>query len=71
MRSRRPRTGASYALGWLAVLIVVTLGRPEGDFALVSDLEGYALLFAGFPLVFVGVLSLAAGTAPRGGGAAR
>jgi hypothetical protein len=71
IRSRRPRTAASYALGWLAVLLAVTLGRPEGDFALASDVEGYALLIAGLPMLLVAIVSLAGGRGPRSGGAAR
>jgi hypothetical protein len=59
MCSTRPRTAASYSVGWLAVLALVVAGRPEGDFALAGDVEGYALLGAGFMLVLVGVVSVA------------
>jgi hypothetical protein len=71
IRSRRPGTAASYVLGWLAVLVLVALGRPEGDYALASDFEGYALLVSGLPLVLVGIVSLAGGRGSRAGGAAR
>ena len=71
LRSPRRRTAASYVLGWLAVLVVVVLGRPEGDYALASDFEGYALLVAGLPLMLVGILSLAGGRSSRDDGAAR
>ena len=71
VRSRRPRTAASYVVGWLAVLVLAALGRPEGDFALASDLEGYALLVAGLPLLLVGIVAVAGGRGPRTGGAAR
>ncbi|MDX6302893.1 MAG: hypothetical protein QOF53_4107 [Nocardioidaceae bacterium] len=69
--SRRPRTAASYVLGWLAVLVLAALGRPEGDYALASDFEGYALLVAGLPLMLVGILSLAGVRGSRDEGAAR
>jgi hypothetical protein len=69
--STRPRTAASYVLGWLAVLVLVAFGRPEGDYALASDFEGYSLLVAGLPLLLVGIVSLAGGRGPRSGGAAR
>ena len=71
LRSRRPRTAASYVLGWLAILLLVVLGRPEGDFALAADLRGYALLVGAFPLLLVGVVSLAGGRRSRSAGAAR
>ena len=32
LRSRHPRTAASYAVGWIAVLAVAVTGRPEGDY---------------------------------------
>jgi hypothetical protein len=57
--SARPRTAASYVVGWLVVLALVVAGRPEGDYALSSDVEGYAMLGAGLLLVVVGVVSIA------------
>lgn len=62
----RSRLASSYSLGWLVLFGVVVLGRPEGDYALAGDLDGYALMGAGFLLVVVAVTSLAgrgAGTA--------
>ncbi len=57
--SARPRTAASYVVGWLLVLGLVVAGRPEGDYALESDLDGYAMLGAGFLLVVVGIVAIA------------
>ena len=57
--SARPRSAASYVVGWLVVLALVVAGRPEGDYALASDLEGYAMLGAGLLLVVVGIVSIA------------
>jgi hypothetical protein len=59
------RTGASYVAGWLVVGAVVLPGRPEGDYALASDLEGFVLLGAGFLLVVVGVVSVTGGRRRR------
>jgi hypothetical protein len=61
MHSTRPRTAASYVVGWLVVLVVVLVGRPEGDYALAGDLRGYALMAAGFVLMLLGVLAVAGG----------
>ncbi len=52
------RFAASYSLGWLVVLGYVLLGRPEGDFVLAADLEGYGLIAVGLGLVVVLVSSL-------------
>jgi Family of unknown function (DUF6113) len=61
LRSERPRTTASYAAGWLVVVAVAVKGRPEGDYVLAGDVEGYLLLGAGLVLVVVGIVSLARG----------
>ena len=63
-RSAHPRTAASYAVGWLVVLGLVVAGRPEGDFALAGDLDGYTLLGAGFVMVLVAVVAVAARRPP-------
>jgi Family of unknown function (DUF6113) len=57
--STRPRTAASYVVGWLVVLGLVLDGRPEGDYALAGDLEGYTMLGAGFLLLVIGIVSIA------------
>jgi hypothetical protein len=59
--SSAPRTAASYSLGWLLLLGLVLAGRPEGDYALASDLDGYALIVTGFVLLVVAVSAFAAG----------
>jgi hypothetical protein len=59
LRSRWPRTAATYCLGWLGMFAVVVAGRPEGDYAVAGDPAGYALMAAGFGLVVVGVVALA------------
>jgi hypothetical protein len=60
-RSSRPRTAASYAAGWFAVLLVVLLGRPEGDYAVAADPPGFALLAGGLVLVVVALVALVGG----------
>lgn len=64
LASTRPRTAASYVMGWLVVLGLVVVGRPEGDYALASDTAGYAMLGAGFLLVVVGIVAIAGGRRP-------
>jgi hypothetical protein len=59
--------GAAVALAAVAVhrqgvggllLALVLTGRPEGDYAVASDLAGYALMAAGVAVLAVGVASL-------------
>jgi hypothetical protein len=57
--TRHPRTAATYVAGWLLMFVVVVLGRPEGDYAIASDVPGYALVVAAIALVGVGVVGLA------------
>jgi hypothetical protein len=52
-------TAASYAVGWLATFAAAVAGRPEGDYAIAGDLEGYALMVTGFVLILIGIVSLA------------
>jgi uncharacterized protein DUF6113 len=56
--SRLPRTGTTYAVGWLVVFGVALLGRPEGDFVLAGDLEGYALIAGSLAVLTLGVAAL-------------
>ena len=58
------RLTASYAAGWLAVFVLLLLGRPEGDYVLAADLDGYTLIAGAFVMVAVGVVSLAGGRRP-------
>lgn len=60
------RPAASYCLGWLLVLTYVLVGRPEGDFVIAADLEGYALIGVGLVLVVLLVSSLVGRGAARG-----
>jgi hypothetical protein len=59
--SSRPRTAASYAVGWLLVFGVVFAGRPEGDYAVAADVSGYALMVSALLLGIVGVVAAAGG----------
>lgn len=52
-----------FALGWVAVLAVVTPERAEGDFLVRSNVDGYLLLGAGVVVFGAGFLGL---LAPRG-----
>jgi hypothetical protein len=61
-RSAVPRAAASYCLGWVILLGLVLVGRPEGDFALASDAAGYALMGVGLLIAAVGVTALLART---------
>ena len=65
--SRWPRLAVSYAAGWLALFAVVVVGRPEGDYALASDLLGYTLMGASLLLVLVALATLAARPPGSGG----
>lgn len=47
-----------FALGWLAVLGLAVLGRPEGDAALASTSRGYGLFGAGLLVMTVAIATL-------------
>jgi hypothetical protein len=51
---------ASFVGGWLAVLLLAVLGRPEGDFVVTATPRGYGLLLTAMLL-----LGLAVATLPR------
>ena len=57
--SRHPVGGSLYVAGWLAVLAVAVIGRPEGDFVIANDVRGWAMLLGGLGLVVFGLVSLA------------
>jgi hypothetical protein len=59
-----PRQAATYCLGWVTVVGLAVLGRPEGDAAVAGDLDGYVLMGTGFVLAALGVASLAAPDRP-------
>lgn len=50
----------SFALGWVAVLVVVTPERAEGDVVVSGDLDGYLLLGAGIAVFGAGFVGLVA-----------
>lgn len=54
--SRHPRTAASYVAGWLVVFALVMLGRPEGDYAIAADVDGYTMMATGLVLVLVALV---------------
>ena len=60
--SRAPRIGTSYAVGWLVVFGLALRGRPEGDYLLAGDLEGYALVVGALAVLASGVVWLAGGS---------
>ncbi len=53
-------TRLAFGLGWLGALVLLLSPRPEGDYVVSSDVNGYALM--GFGLV---VLMVAVATLPR------
>jgi hypothetical protein len=57
-RRAAARAVASYGLGWLAVLVLVVAGRPEGDYAVAQDLPGYLLLATGLAVLLVTLVVL-------------
>jgi hypothetical protein len=59
MREMHPRLATSYALGWVVAFGTAILGKPEGDYAIASDLSGYVLMATALVVVVVGVSSLA------------
>lgn len=64
-RSAVPRSAATYTLGWVAVLGVALAGKPEGDFAVAGDVQGYSLMVVGFLLAALGVTALLSGRPGR------
>lgn len=53
----------AFAVGWVGVLVVAMVRRPEGDFLIASDVRGYLLLAQGLVVLAVGT----AGLVPRRG----
>lgn len=67
LRAWWPRMAAAFALGWLVPVGGAVLGRPEGDYAVATDLRGYALMAAGLVVTVVAVTSLGARDSGSGG----
>ena len=53
----------AFVVGWAVMVGWLTLPRPEGDYVISQDWQGYAVLGLGLLLVVVGVATL-----PRPGG---
>ena len=53
---RWPRLASTYSLGWLVVFALVMLGRPEGDYAIAGDVQGYTVMAAALGLVLVAIV---------------
>ena len=49
---------APFALGWAGVVAALALPRPEGDFLISGDLNGYVLLGAGLVLLVANLATL-------------
>jgi hypothetical protein len=61
LRSARPTSAAWYVAGWLGVLGLTVLGRPEGDYVIANDVRGWSMIATGLGLVVVGIVSVAGG----------
>jgi hypothetical protein len=61
LRATVGRAAVLYVAGWLAVLVVAVVGRPEGDYVIANDIRGWCMLAAALGLVVVGLVSLAGG----------
>jgi hypothetical protein len=55
-------TRVAFAVGWLLMVGYAVLGRPEGDWAIASDLSGYVVLIAA--LVFTLAATLTSASSP-------
>lgn len=47
-----------FALGWLGVVLYLSNPRPEGDYLVASDLDGYLLLGSGLVLVAFSIITV-------------
>lgn len=48
----------SFALGWVGFIAWIANPRPEGDYAIGQDVEGYLLLVVAFVVLVFGVVTL-------------
>lgn len=48
----------AFAFGWVAVLGFAVAPRPEGDYLVSSDLDGYLLLAVGMVVLVTGVVGV-------------
>lgn len=69
LRQWRLRLVVTFAVGWLVPVTIAVLGKPEGDYAVASDLFGYALMGLGLAVLAAGAASVSArdsrSSAPR------
>lgn len=49
---------AGFGLGFVGVVLIATLGRPEGDYVISANGRGYALLLAALLLLMGSVVTL-------------
>jgi hypothetical protein len=57
----------AFALGWVAMLWRAMTERPEGDYLVSSDVNGYALLVVGMLVLVAGIAALRRPAAPVDG----
>lgn len=50
-----------YAAGWIVALALALVPRPEGDYAIASDVPGYLLLAVGLVLLVLALATLPVG----------
>lgn len=63
-RGTRPSLASAFCLGWVAMLGLVLAGRPEGDWAIGSDLAGYTLMGTALAMIALGVAGLSGRGSP-------
>ena len=63
-RGTRPSVASAFCLGWVAMLGLVLAGRPEGDWAIGSDLAGYTLMGTALAMIVLGVAALSGRGSP-------
>ena len=66
LRMWAPRAGTAFAIGWLVPLLFGVAGRPEGDFLVASDLQGWLLVVSGFVVLVAGLVWGRPPPPPRG-----
>lgn len=55
-----------YAVGWLAVVGLLSVPRPEGDYLVPGNLVGYTLLSSGLVIIVVALVTLPTGRRMHG-----
>lgn len=49
---------AGFVAGWLVVLVLALVGRPEGDYVIATTWQGYGLLLTGLALLGFSVVTI-------------